>query len=53
MNIREPVSVFERTEQGVSISNIAMHPTRGMMKLPQSRLKRAWLVLRGYEIYSR
>jgi hypothetical protein len=35
------------------IQNMAIHPTRGTRILPRSRVKRAWLALRGWELYGK
>lgn len=50
INIKQPVE-FRRDEQGVYIRNLALHPQKPMRKLPRSRWERAWLALRGWELY--
>ena len=38
-------------EQITVIRNLALHPTKPMRVLPRSKLRRAWLALRGWELY--
>jgi hypothetical protein len=49
----ERVMRYERTEAGTVIKNMVVDPQGRIYKRPRSRLRLAWLVLRGWEVYGR
>lgn len=53
MNRHEPEFRYERGSRVAVIRNMVVSPQGRIYKRPKSRVKLAWMALRGWEIYGK